>query len=723
MMKSRKMRLRSTLAALALSVALPSTPPPALAQSGPAQSAATTLVADSVRTTGPGQIEATGNVVVLHDGVRLSATRLSYDHTNDTLEIEGPITLTQNSGAVIVLADAAELSTDLSEGIMQSARVVLDQQMQIAAAELNRVGGRYTQAAKVVASSCEVCLARPTPLWEIRAQEMVHDAEERQLYFSNAQFRVMGMPVFWLPRLRMPDPTLDRATGFLAPRLSTSTRLGKGLRVPYFFRLGDHADLTVTPFVTSNTNTVELRYRQAFTKGRIAFNGAVSDDDLLPGRARWYLFGGGHFEVGRDFRLDFGIEQVSDESYLTDYDYSDTDRLESHVALSRTRRDEFILAGLTQYETLRADEIDSSGELPFGQAEFLYERRYDGTMGGGGFWQVSGDTYWRESEDPVGGAGRDGARLSFAGEWRRDWVLAGGIEAELRGRVDADSYWVWQDDSAFTTNSAHITPTAGVTLRYPMSRTTDSGALEVLEPVAHLGWTDRVGADVPNEDSTLVEFDETNLFSLDRFPGQDAIETGSRAALGLTWTRFNPTGWTYSLAAGRVWYNQDLDQFSAVSGLSGNASDWLVAGQVQLADRFALQARTLFSTEDSINKSEVLAMFQNDRFAFATGHIWVDADTAEGRDAPVHEWSWDSTLQINDNWRASADWRYDLDLDNLTKAGLGLEYSNECVSVDLSLSRRFTSSTSVKPTTNIGLGISLNGVGGRRGSRGATCAR
>ncbi len=320
--------------------------------------------------------------------------------------------------------------------------------------------------------------------------------------------------------------------------------------------------------------------------------------------------------------------------------------------------------------------------------------------------------------------------MSFAGgEWRHDWILAGGIEAELRGRVDADSYWVWQDDGVFDTNSAHVTPAAGgLTLRYPMSRTTASGALEVLESVAQLAWSDRMGgADVPpNEDSTLVEFDETNLFSLDRFPGQDAIESGSRAALGLTWTRFNPEGWTYSLAAGRVWYNQDLDQFSTVSGLSGSTSDWLLAGQVQLADRFALQARTLVSSEDAVNKSEILAMFQNDRFAFATGHVWVDADPDEGgRTDPVHEWSWDSTFQINDNWQARADWRYDLDLDNLTKAGgFGLEYSNECVTVDLSLSRRFTSSTSVKPTTNIGLGVSLNGIGGRRGSRGgATCAR
>ena len=724
--RRRARRWPTLLTALVLGTAapllpgLPGGPGPALAQSAPAAS----LIADSLRSTGPGRIEALGNVIVLYQGVRLTARRVAYDRAADSLTIDGPITLTQDGGDVVVLADAAQLSTDLSEGIMHSARLVLNQQMQIAAVELGRTGGRYTRATKVVASSCEVCAANPTPLWEIRAAQVVHDADERQLYYTQAQFRVMGLPIFWLPTLRMPDPTLERATGFLAPRLSTSTRLGKGLRLPYFIRLGDHADLTVTPFVTTKSTSVELRYRQAFAHGDVRFEGAVSEDKLQPGDTRWYLFGNGSFEVGRDFRLDFGLEQASDESYLTDYGYSDADRLESHVTLSRTRRDEFILAGLTQYNTLRADELDHSGELPFGQAELLYEQRFTGpgALAGQGFWQLSADAYWRESDVSAGGAGRDGVRVSFSGEWARDWVLAGGLVTQLRSRLDADTFWITQDDD-HQGNTAHVTPSLGVTLRYPMTRRSASGALDVLEPVAHLAWSDVHGSAPKNEDSTLVEFDETNLFALNRFPGQDARESGAHGALGLTWTRFLPNGWSYTLAAGRVWRQQDHGQFSTVSGLSGSSSDWLVAGQVQLADRFALQARALVGDDNGIGKSEVLAMYQSDRIAFATGHLWVGADPEENRPTPVHEWSWDSQFKINDNWQLNADWRYDLDLDNLTKAGLGLAYTNECVTVDLSLSRRFTSSDSVKPTTNIGVGVSLNGVGGKRGTRGATCAR
>jgi LPS-assembly protein len=54
---------------------------------------------------------------------------------------------------------------------------------------------------------------------------------------------------------------------------------------------------------------------------------------------------------------------------------------------------------------------------------------------------------------------------------------------------------------------------------------------------------------------------------------------------------------------------------------------------------------------------------------------------------------------------------YDFESDRGTLAGLGVEFRNECVSVDLSLSRRFTSSTSVSPTTELSVAVRLSGFG------------
>ncbi len=63
--------------------------------------------------------------------------------------------------------------------------------------------------------------------------------------------------------------------------------------------MGDHADVTVAPFITGKTRTLEGRYRHALRWGNIEFNGAVSVDDILPDEVRAYLFGRGEFNLPR----------------------------------------------------------------------------------------------------------------------------------------------------------------------------------------------------------------------------------------------------------------------------------------------------------------------------------------------------------------------------------------------------------------------------------------
>ncbi len=705
-------RLRLILPLLALVAGL--LLPLAAAQAGPAS-----LIADRVQVLGNDRILAEGNVVVIYGDVRLTASRVLYDRVSDTLTIDGPITLTQSDNTV-VLADAAELSTDLREGILQGARFVLDQQLQIAAAEINRVQGRYTQMTKVVASSCQVCVNRPVPLWQIRASRVIHDQVEHQLYFHNAQLRVMDLPIFFLPRLRLPDPTLKRATGFLTPRLRSNSQIGTGIRVPYFIKFGDHADLTLAPFLSAKTVTLEARYRQLFRHGGITFNGAISQDDLRPGETRYYVFGEGQFDLPRDFTLAFNLEQASDEAYLLDYGFSGKDRLNSAVEVTRTRRNEDIHAGIRKYETLRASEIPISDQLPFAQSDMSYERRFQpGILGGEALLLVSAHGHFREST--LDALGRDMSRVGVTLEWRRDWQFRNGLIGQVEGSVAADTYWIAQD-AAFAPQQSHVTPAAAVSLRWPLSRTTARGAVDVLEPVAQLAWTNQMGVNVPNEDSLLVEFDEANLFDLSRFPGFDRYERGVRANLGLTWTRYATSGWTFTLAGGKVFRAQDLGQFSAASGLDGLTSDWLIAGQVRFDDRFALQSRALLADDFTVTKAETRAVWDSGKLNLSTAHVWVVADPAENRPVPTHEWALAAAYQVNPGWQLSADWHYDVQAREATKAGLGLEYRNECVTVDLSLSRRFTSSISVTPTTDVGLSITLTGFGGSTGVKSRKCS-
>ncbi|MFA3915377.1 LPS-assembly protein LptD [Ruegeria hyattellae] len=662
------------------------------------------LVADQVFITPERQLIAEGNVEAYQGEVRLRAQKITFDRESGTLSIEGPIRIDQG-GEITILADAAEMDQGLQNGLLRGARMVFEQQVQLASLQMTRVGGRYTQLYKTAVTSCHVCEDGRPPLWQIRAQKVTHDQAERQLYFEGAQFRVLDVPIFYFPALRLPDPTLKRANGFLVPSIRSTSQLGVGVRVPYFFKLGDHRDLTLTPYLSSKTTTLGFRYRQAFRRGRININGAFTRDDILKGEDRGYLFADGIFALKNGYRLGFDIKTVSDDGYLLDYGLPDYDRLRSQIALERTTRDEAFLGRFIHYKSLRDDEVDDeSGAQIF---DLDYQRRYfPDRIGGELLLGFEGHAHRIDTEEEV--VGRDLARATADVAWDRYWILGQGLRTELHLGTSVDGFKFFDDD-VNPDNVLRATPRAALTLRYPMTRQEKNGATQYLEPIAQLGWTNVTNSDVPNEESGFVEFDQGDLLRLSRFPAPDVREDGATFVYGLNWARYDPAGWQAYATIGQVFRQYANPNFTKTSGLQGTSSDILLAGQIRMNNGLALTTRGILSGELNFDKAEVRADWFSDRLNFSSTYLWLGRDPQEDRDMAVSEVWFDGGYQVDPNWRALADLRYDIQDSRAVRTGIGAIYKNECLTINISLSRRYTSSTSVEPSTDFGISLSLDG--------------
>jgi len=694
---------------------------PALLLAGPVHAQATqpaSLLADRVDILDQNRILASGHVEVFYQDARLSADSIAYDKTTGQLTIKGPITLLQGS-STIILAENAELDTDLKNGILRGARMVLEQQMQVAAAEMNRVGGRYTQLYKTVASSCQVCASRPVPLWQIRAERVIHDQQAQRLYFDKAQFLVAGVPVMYLPRLRMPDPAVKRATGLLTPSGYNNNLLGWGLKLPYFIAIGDSADITLTPFLSPHTKTLEFRYRQAFLSGDISFEGAIARDDLRPDEIRAYLFGNGTFQLPRGYELTLNANLVSDPAFLLEYGYSGQDRLENSLAATRTRASDYFIAEIVNFRTLRGLELAIDDQLPNLQGEVPYERLFnEDLLGGDGSWRLTLLGINRLSQ--ADHLGRDELHLTGYADWGRSVVIGNGMVGRVTGALTADAYAIDQD-SDYGTFVTRATPALAADLRWPLVRANSRGVREVLEPVAQIAWAQTYGGAVPNESSSLVEFDEGNLLALSRFPGSDRYETGLRATYGASWTRYDASGWSAGLTVGQVIRATDDNGFTEAAGLSGPYSDYLVAAQLKLDTRLSLTSRALVGQDFALDKSETRLTWSTDPFTISSTYSWIVADPAENRPDLISQLGLDGRYDLTRHWQSTFGARYDFQAKRPTEATFGLTYQNECIRVDLSLSRRFTSSTSVEPTTDIGFSVGLNGFGNDGRDYGRSC--
>lgn len=688
---------------------------------------AATVLADTMILQGDRTLIAAGGVVVWYQGTRLVASRLIVDGASGNLTIEGPIHLSKPGAAnpddeAILIADSAQLDSELQDGVIRGARLVIARELQLAATELTRSSnGRMTNLTHVVASSCQVCASDPTPLWEIRARNITHDAQTRLLTLDHPQLRAFGIPVAAAPfTITAPDPTVERRSGFLRPEIRTTSGLGFGVKIPYFLTLGDSADITFTPYVSANrTRTLELRYRQAWEDGVAEWNGAISRDDIEPGETRGYMFGNAIYNLPRGYRLGVQLQVASDRGYLLDYGITDADRLWSGVTLERVTRDRLFFGRVGNYHSLRDDEDNSTS--PNQVADVLWQRRFvPRLIGGEGLMEWSVHAHRRPSDEDI--IGRDEIRGSLGLDWRRTTILPGGFVGSAMGGLDADVYRIVQDDR-YDDYVARVDPLLGVELRWPLISTT-AGATHLVEPVAQLFWSPRgTDDDIPNEDSRLIEFDEGNLFSDNRFPGWDARETGLRANVGVSWTRIDPNGWSLGLTGGRVLRARADEDFPAGSPLSGKRSDWLLAAHYDSGTGLAVANRALFDDSFDFSRNELrLGWLRND-LEVSAGYLWIDSDEDEGRDEDTNELTATIGWQIVDGWWANAETRYDFVADKAQKATLDLAYHNECLTLEMGLSRRFTDSYSVRPETSFDLSVRLGGFGSQKDVQGTVARR
>jgi len=673
-----------------------------------AQSSPASLVADRIDYDAESEtLTATGTVEVLYDSRILRASRVVYDARNEEIRAEGPITLTDPAGSVI-LADSGALTPDLRAGLVQGARLLIADQLQMAASEIGRTEGRYTSLYRVVASTCTICEGDPTPLWALRAARVTLDDVERRIYFEDATLEVFGLPVGYLPRMSIPDPRVRRASGVLVPEFRQSDIYGFGFKLPYYRVLGPSADATVTPFLTSKgAQIIEGEYRRRFGNGGFDLAGVLSvTDGLGSGAGRGALTATGNFGLPSDFYADFDINLVSDQSFLLQYDYSDADRLTSVARLLRTRENDFVQLGTIGFQSLREDE--DTENIPFILPDFTYRRLME-VPGIGGRLGLDLESLgvWRQT-------GVNMLRAGGGADWRQDWTMSNGLLLNAVAAAEFDFYRVWDDPATPDRITGRATPIVSAELRWPLLRATGR-ASHVIEPIAQIVYSDNLGdTDNPNEDSQLPEFDTSNLFVLNRYPGRDRFEHGLRANLGVSYTRYDPSGWSLGLVAGRVLRAKSDSSFSEDSGLSGNWSDYVTSIALTSAWGLTLSNQALFGDDLFFRRNELAVVYDGSRGDFAASYVYFAQDDSNpilGPQPETNEVSLDARYRLHPNWEIRGRWRYDLATDSSLRASAGITYGTQCAEFDLSVSRRFTSSDNVPPSTSFGFNVRLAGLG------------
>ena len=164
------------------------------------------------------------------------------------------------------------------------------------------------------------------PPWTIQAKKIKHDKARKTIYYEHAVLKVYDFPLFYFPRFFHPDPSVKRQSGFLTPFFTTSTSLGTGFGLPYFWAISKDKDLTFTPKYYNKENALFLNeYRQAFENGFLTLDtgytqGYKEQTSSKTGGSRSHIFADLDFDLGKDKPFDsylsFKVQQTSNDTFF-----------------------------------------------------------------------------------------------------------------------------------------------------------------------------------------------------------------------------------------------------------------------------------------------------------------------------------------------------------------------------------------------------------------------
>lgn len=671
-----------------------------------------------------GVVTASGNVEIAQEGRVLHADSVSYNLRSNVVTASGNVSLMEPTGEV-VFADFVELTDNLKDGFIRDIRVLLTDRSRLAAVSGSRSGGNLTVFRKGVYSPCELCREDPTrpPLWQIKAVEVEHDQKEKVIRYRDAWMEFYGVPILYTPYFEHPDPTVERKSGLLAPTFGSTESLGATYQQPYYWVFGPDQDVTFAPIVTSKQGVVLAGdYRQLLPNGRLDLRASATkadrterDGTVKSNVFRGHVDGTARFDIDRTWRAGLDLQRASDDTYLRLYNFSDERTLTSRAFAEGFNGRNYLAANAFLYQGLRASDNNNESPIIFPMVDYNFVSE-PGAMDSTYTLDANFLTVSRIE-------GRESRRLSGAVSWELPYTGPIGDVYNLVARVQGDGYWTdGVDPTSSDVNpqgnfgsdlTGRLFPQLALQWRYPWVQHGENYD-QVIEPIAQMvvSPTGANPGEIPNEDSLDFEFDDTNLFSLNRFPGIDRVDSGTRFDYGLKWTANGFGGYADALI-GQSYRLEKSDAFAPGSGISDNLSDIVGRVQVRPREELALLYRFRFDKDNlRARRNELALNVGPPALNLDLSYVLVKAPTEGAEFGDREELNWTLRSKLSRYWSAFGGTRFDLERNATLQSRIGIAYADECFLIQGVAERRFYADRDIAPQYTFFINVVFKNLGG-----------
>ncbi len=679
-------------------------------------------------------VTATGNVLLRSEDQSLRADKVTWNRTTGQILATGRVRMVDENGNQL-FTDSLELTDKFEAGAMQNLLLALRQGGRLAAREGIRSENGEVTLSDAAYSGCAVetpqgCPKEPS--WRITAERVTYTPADDKVRFRGAYLELFGQRVLPLPGLSIRTDG-GAVAGFLVPDLRFSKNNGMEVSGTYYWRLSESKDLALTGHIfTDAAPMVSGQWRHLTDKGAYQITGYATYServDALTGETdnafRGYVFANGRFQLSPEWSVTASIRRATDRTFLRRYDISRDDRLRSMVELERIDDNSYLsLAGwATQTLRLEADQ----GQVPVALPVFDYRRRLDEPVLGGTVELQANTLAISRAE------GQDTQRAFTRAQWDLRRVTGMGQVMTFTGLLRGDVYH--SDDNQLTETAiyrgnpgwqARGIALAAVDMQWPFVGELFGGE-QVFTPRIQLVAAPPVrNVSIPNEDSRALDLEDTNLFSLNRFPGYDRFEDGARITYGFDWQLRRPD-WEIRSSFGQSYkLNADGSILPDGTGLSERVSDFVGRTEIRYRDfakfthRFRLDKDNL-----AVRRNEIDATIGSSKTYAEIGYLRLDRNITvtedlqdreelriAGRVAFANYWSIFGSGVVNLTDREE-DPELIADGFEPIRTRLGIAYQDDCLEMGMTWRRDYITSGDAQRGNTIQFYFRLNGLGFR----------
>ena len=693
--------------------------------SAPSEIEANTLSFDPAADT----IRANGDVVLRRGGYTLTGQDLVYQRASGELNFTGAVTIQDPSGNLTETSNL-QVKGGMKQAFLEAMTITTYDGARITADSTDYDEALETLLINATYAPCGECIdAKGRRIgWSMKAKRVI-SSSDGSLYMDQPNLAILGVPVAWLPFFWMPDTSESALSRIPKPSYVYTEKTGHTVAFNTTVYSTPWTEVVLTPALMSRQGLLlGAGWVQRFDGGSVSVK-ASGINQREPGaftfseaRRDWRgaVQASGSFKPLKDWTVGMSYTAFTDAAYLPDYTRTDDKSSVNEVYATYLSEDSYIDARVQSFTQLGDVTAASQGQ----QGQTLPTVRFnhiEELAPGRGRIEITGKLLGVRRElnatTSVAGVpynfGYAGSKqhASFQAGWQNQYIGAGGFvfTPYLGGRADMAYYDGTSAIGPGQTSLFNATPIAAMDVRFPMVAS-DGRTVHLVEPIGQLVYrgnnTTAVG--ITNDDAQSFVFDDTNLFSYNRFSGSDRQETGLRANLGGRYqVNFADdsyfeliAGQSYKLAGTNAFAAPDQAQTAVGGGLSTSDSYAVLGAYGAFEPGIKLGGKLQIDTNTPrVARAGLGAGIAKDGYSASVDYTYLAANPVAGVVNDQHEIGGAVGVPIADYWTISAASYWDLRANSLASIGGGIQYDDGYLVIGANANRTGPTHTSPNATT------------------------